>query len=121
MKRTAQSIEENKEKIGAGSDKPKAKRGYNPKSRKNLKPAWKAGESGNPTGLPGTDLAAVAARRFFERNPEVEDFQVPKGFNAYAFSVLADRGYGKLTEKKELTITGELALKLEAARRRTKK
>ena len=115
-----QTIEENKEKIGAGSDK-KARGGYNPKSRKNLKPAWKAGQSGNPSGLPGTDLAAVAARRFFERNPEVEDFQVPKGFNAYAFSVLADRGYGKLHEKHDVTITGELALKLEKARRRAKK
>jgi hypothetical protein len=121
MKRTAQFIEETKAKSGAGTETKQEKRGKHANSRKNLRPAWKTGQSGNPTGLPGTDLAALSARRFFEAHPEIEDFQVPKGFNAYAFSVLADRGYGKLHEKHDVTVTGILALKLEEARRRAKK
>ena len=127
MKRTAQFIEENKEKSSAGKrlGKPRKDgkpRKINPKSLANLRPIpWKKGQSGNPSGLPGTDLAALSARRFFEQHPTVEEFATPKGFNAYAFSVLADRGYGKLHEKHDVTVTGSLALKLEEARRRVKK
>lgn len=76
-------------------------RGRHPNSRKgnaNLKPFPK-GVSGNPGGLPGTDVAALIARRVFEGSQvaacEAFAEQLAMG-NAYAFSVLADRGYGKI-------------------------
>jgi hypothetical protein len=120
MKRTAQSIEENKAKITAGSEKEKGKkdrRGHNPKSRKNLRP-YPKGVSGNPSGLPGTDLSALAARRFFEAHPEIEDFELPKGFNAYAWNVLSERGYGKLKEKHEVDLNVNVAEILSRVRKR---
>jgi hypothetical protein len=114
MRRTAQFIEEHKAAISrAGTGKKKADktdgRGKHPNSRKgkaNLKPPWSKGVSGNPSGLPGTDLAAVAARRFFEAHPEGISAQMSKdmkGFNAYGFSVLADRAYGKVKDRIEHT------------------
>lgn len=113
-KRTAQSIEEHK---AAVSTEPKGKnkrgdgRGKHPNSRKgdtNLKP-FPPGVSGNPGGLPGTDIAALIARRAFEQNEQ----QVTEGMvaqlrkgNAYAFSVLADRAYGKVKETQQVELTG---------------
>jgi hypothetical protein len=133
MKRTAQSIEENKEIKAAETpqgrrNKSGNRRGLHPNTiaaaRRNKAPHFPKGVSGNPGGLPGTDLAAVIARRIFEQyGVEIElgmAGQIKKG-NAYAFSVAADRGYGKLTDKHEHTVTGTLALKLEEARRRSKK
>lgn len=73
-------------------------RGKHPNSLKNLRPYAK-GVSGNPGGLPGTDVAAVIARRVIEDNAE----GIYQGFakklcsgDAHSFSVLADRGYGKV-------------------------
>jgi hypothetical protein len=72
--KTAQFIEEQKSAVSTeGSGKKRGiGRGKHPNSRKgnaNLKPFPK-GISGNPGGLPGTDLAAIAARRVFEENPD---------------------------------------------------
>lgn len=129
-KRTAQQIEEHKsvtapkakanKSLKAVKAKPPSRRGQNPNSRKNLSP-WPKGTSGNPGGLPGTDVAAIIARRAFEEHPEeiLVGFQeqLSKG-NAYAFSVLADRGYGKLKEKIEHSGLGSLAEKITAGRAR---
>lgn len=119
MRRTAQAIEE-KKSLSAPRE---TKRGRHPNSRANLKP-FKPGQSGNPSGKPGTDLAGLYARQLFERHPEGIDKPLSselKGFNAYAYGVLADRAYGKLKETKEITLTGELAMRIENARRRAKK
>jgi|SRR6185437_5452933 len=104
MFRTAQVIEERKASpksdisTEGNGKKQRFARGKHPNSRKgvaNLKPI-PPGVSGNPGGLPGTDLAALYARRFFEAHPEGIGSMVElKGFNAYAFGVLADRAYGK--------------------------
>jgi hypothetical protein len=110
MKRTAQFIEEQKSVKLPKKRGPKPGSKPHPNSAKNLKEPWPKGVSANPGGLPGTDLAAVAARRFFERHPEIEDFEIPKDFNAYAYSVLADRGYGKVKEVKKVEHSGELAI-----------
>jgi hypothetical protein len=113
-RRTAQSIEEKKaiestapSRKAPPRGKDKAKRKVNPKSLANLRPKpWPKGVSGNPSGLPGTDVAALIARRAFEENPDA----VYKGFvqqlangSAYAFSVLADRGYGKVKDRHEIS------------------
>lgn len=41
-----------------------------------------------------------------------------KGFNAYAYNVLADRAYGKLKEKMELSGDEELLNRLLSGRKR---
>ena len=65
--------------------------------------AWRfqPGKSGNPGGVPKHDVAKEIAKAVFENNPDMvyKAFckAIAKG-NAYAFQVLADRGYGKLKE-----------------------
>lgn len=126
MRRTAQFIEAQKSAVISGEangkravKKPGIGRGNHPNSRKgkaNLKHPWPKGVSGNPGGLPGTDLAAQHARRFFEQHPEgigekmAEDL---KGFNAYGYSVLADRAYGKVRETQRVEHTGAEGAPLE--------
>ena len=94
-----------------------------PNSLANLRPArpWAKGESGNPGGLPGTDLAAKYAREFFERHPRgitkamIEEL---KGLNGYSWTQLADRAYGRVVEKHQIASVG-LSLRdvLEARKR----
>lgn len=83
---------------------------------------WKKGESGNPGGLPGKDLAAIAARRLFEAAGEGNLPKIPKGFNAYAYNVLADRAYGKVAQGVDMNMNGRLTIKqvLEAQERAKK-
>lgn len=110
MRRTAQFIEELKAVGAEPSAKKKKRRGPGKPFKKGNEYAFKPGESGNPGGLPGTDLAAKYARELFERHPEgiSGDLAVElKGFNAYAYGVLADRAYGKIKEKQEVEHTGK--------------
>jgi len=119
-RKTAQFIEEQKAAITVeGSDKVfirkhrKHKRPNKKMSAKelaNLKPFPK-GISGNPGGLPGTDVSALHARALFERHPVspngLKDLATElKGFNAYGFNVLADRGYGKVKDRTVVEHTG---------------
>lgn len=112
MRKTAQFIEEQKASVSVEPKRNKKgdRRGMPEKSRANLgPPRWKKGQSGNPGGKPGTDLAALYARRFFEAHPEGISKDMGnelKGFNAYGFSVLADRGYGKAEAKQQVEMTG---------------
>jgi hypothetical protein len=99
---------------------PNDNRGKNPNSLKNLIP-YVRGVSGNPGGLPGCDIAAVIARAVIENNQEraYEGFakQLEAG-NAYAFKELADRGYGKLKERLEHSVSEDVLKALEAGRKR---
>ena len=86
----------------------------------NLRP-FKPGQSGNPGGRPKHDVAAEIARAIFEGNREQAYAGLGKaliGGNAYVFKELADRAYGKMTEK--LRLSGGLALaeRVAAARKR---
>lgn len=91
-----------------------------PKMRANL---WKPGQSGNPSGKPKSDLAAMIARAVFAQDPDklqAAFFRTLSKGNPKAFTALADRGFGKLTE--HLTIDGQVSLsvadRLQQARKR---
>jgi hypothetical protein len=71
---------------------------------------WKKGFCPNPAGRPKRDRAAEIAREIFEQNPEAVYKAMAKAMlkgNAYAFSQLADRGYGKLIQKQETGNPGD--------------
>ena len=69
---------------------------------------WKKGQSGNPGGRPKRDFAAEFARKILEANgDEALLNKYANGFakqlcrgNAYTFKELAERGFGKLIEKR---------------------
>lgn len=101
--RTAQTIAAQGERNtdGKSEKSPSGKRRPHPNSLANLVAPWKPGECPNPGGRPKKDKAAEIARKVLESNEE----QVYKALSAklfqgdaYAFSVLADRGYGKLKQ-----------------------
>ena len=81
-------------------------RGTHPRSLQNLRPPWKQGECPNPGGKPKHDVASAFARAVIEGSLGAAFIgftrQLAKG-NAYAFTQLAERGYGKLIQKQELT------------------
>jgi hypothetical protein len=107
--KTAQTIEAQEERKNAGDNGHLSRANTQPITQKRKHGdfsriaawAWKPGQSGNPNGRPKHDLAAEVARAIFENNPDMvyKAFckAIAKG-NAYAFQVLADRGYGKLKE-----------------------
>jgi len=95
--RTAQTIEQQKAERESGA---KPKRKMNPNSLANLVAPWNAETRPKSPGRP-RDRAAELSRKVIEDNEE----QIYKGLavkamsgDAYAFSVLADRGYGKLKQ-----------------------
>lgn len=124
--KTAQNIEEAKAADSASQSKDSAKAGkrkLHPNSLKNLIP-YVPGQSGNPSGRVKNDVAAEIARAIFENDSEAIYRAFAKGLrsgNAYAFSVLADRGFGKLKEKVEHSADSEVIALLEAGRKRLKK
>ena len=86
----------------------------------NLRP-FKPGQSGNPGGRPKHDVAAEIARAIFENNREAAYQGLGKAMlagNAYVFKELADRAYGKMTEKLKLNDGLALADRIAAGRKR---
>src|SRR5437879_121558 len=103
MKKTAEFIEESKEKKRALS-KPDNKIKIR---KKHTLPAaarpfmWKPGQSGNPGGCPKNDAAKEIAQAVLEGNKEAAYAAFTKALlkgNAYVFKELADRAYGKVKE-----------------------
>lgn len=67
---------------------------------------YKPGQSGNPSGRPKNDVAREIAKAIFENNREGAYNALAKALmkgSAQVFKELADRAYGKVTEKHELT------------------
>lgn len=65
---------------------------------------WKPGQSGNPSGRPKRDLASELAVDLFLDNPDViykAMLAAMERGDARVFQILAERGFGKLTEKVE--------------------
>ena len=86
----------------------------------NLKP-WKPGQSGNPGGRPKRDVASEIARAVFEGNEEAiyrAMLKALKKGNPKVFKELADRGFGKLSQKVELPGTENLPELMAEARKR---
>lgn len=95
--RTAQTIAQKNAEHESGG---KPKRKMNPASLANLVAPWTPETKPKSPGRP-RDRAAELSRRVIEQNEE----QIYKGLaqkamagDAYAFSVLSDRGYGKLKQ-----------------------
>ena len=103
--RTASSIEAQKS-VRTPKSSPKSRRGTHPRSLSNLRPPWKPGECPNPGGKPKYDLSSTFARSVIEGSLDAAyvgfSRQLAKG-NAYAFTQLAERGYGKFVQKNEVT------------------
>lgn len=86
----------------------KPRKNNNPNFRSNLVAPWKPGQSGNPNGRPKRDISQEIAEAVVTQNAEKIYEAYTKALlsgNAYAFQVIADRGFGKLTEKREITRT----------------
>jgi len=112
-----------REQIEQSVQEPKkaAKRTPHPNSLKNLVAPWKPGQTGNPEGKNGRDMAQLICRAAFENNPELIYKAVVnllgKG-SAFGLQVAADRAYGKLTEKIEHGGEVHVVERLMAARKR---
>lgn len=105
--KTAQTIEQQKAQKADSPSVSKPKRRMNPRSLANLVAPWTKETKPKSPGRP-RDSAAELARKVIENNEEA----IYKGLaakaiggDAYAFSVLSDRGYGKL--KQGIVHTGD--------------
>ncbi len=82
---------------------------------------FRPGQSGNPGGGPKKDIAAEIAQRVFEENTDAIYRAMLKALlkgDPKVFEVLADRAYGKLTQKVEIPGIENLPEALAEARAR---
>lgn len=111
--RTAEQIEENKaqRETAAPCSDHQPEQQAKPLPERLVKFCWKKGQSGNPGGRPKSDFAAEFARKILLAKGDeqlLDEYangfvaQLRKG-NAYTFKELAERGFGKLKEVKEVT------------------
>ena len=66
---------------------------------------FRPGQSGNPGGRPRKDIAAEIAQRVFEENADAIYRAMLKALlkgDPEVFAVLADRAFGKLSQKVEI-------------------
>ena len=120
--RTAETIAQQAEANPQRTENTSKGRGRHPNSRANLRP-FRPGVSGNPGGKPKYDVAAALARAIIEENQEEAYKGLAKALlkgNAYVFKELAERGYGKLKEKMEVSGGEELLKRLTAGRERAR-
>lgn len=122
--RTAESIEQGKAQNETDGTQTSAK-GKHKRATAHLAPwKWKPGQSGNPGGKPKVDVARIIAQAIFENNAEAAYQGLAKALtqgNAYVFKELAERGYGKLTEKLDMNMSSEVVERLNSARKRKPK
>lgn len=121
--RTAANVEQTKESRTDGTQ-PSAK-GRHKRATAHLVPwQWKPGQTGNPGGKPKVDVARIIAQAIFENNAEAAYAGLGKALaqgNAYVFKELADRGYGKMTEKLDMNVSSDVVERLNSARKRKPK
>ena len=82
---------------------------------------FRPGQSGNPGGRPKRDLESEVARAVFEENADAIYRTMLKTLlkgDPEVFAVLADRAYGKLTQKVEIPGIENLPEALAEARAR---
>ena len=82
---------------------------------------FRPGQSGNPGGRPKKDIEAEIAQRVFEENADAIYRAMLKALlkgDPEVFAVLADRAYGKLTQKVEIPGIENLPEALAEARAR---
>lgn len=104
---TADTIEQKKAESESGEKPKRYRRGENPKSLANLVAPWTAETHPKSPGRP-KDTAADIARKAFENNQQAIYEAYSKKLMAgdsYAFSVLSDRGFGKM--KQGIVHTGD--------------
>jgi len=107
-----------KKRTVQNNGKPKEKKKLGPTD--NLKPS-KPGQSGNPGGRPNKDIEAEIARRVFEENADAIYQAMRKALlkgDPEVFAVLADRAFGKLSQKVEIPGIENLPEALAEARAR---
>ena len=102
------------------------RRGMHPNSlaaaSRNRAEPYPKGVSGNPSGLPGYDVAAKIYREAFTENEHKIKAgvanQLIKG-EPYAHLVYGDRAYGKVADKQQIELQGKMTLEmvLEARKR----
>ncbi len=103
---------------------PPQNRGSSGKRRGGIPPVeyrFKPGQSGNPNGRPKRDLESEVARAVFEENADANYRAMLKALlkgDPEVFAVLADRAYGKLTQKVEIPGIENLPEALAEARAR---
>ena len=125
--RTAETIEQNK--LAAGetqNSSPSVKRRrMPPQTRAAIAPyQFKPGQSGNPGGRPKDDVAKRIAQAVFSNNEEAIYAAFAESMlkgNAYVFKEIAERAFGKLAEKVDVNMSGDVIERLAAARKRLKK
>ncbi len=127
MSKTAQFIEEQnaaKDSEDEGKEEPKIARDgrkMHPNSLNNLVAPWKPGDIPNPTGKNMHDDASEIAKAVISNNAEEIYKAMTKGIlkgNFYGFDVIANRGFGKLKEKVEHSMSEELITRLAQGRKR---
>jgi hypothetical protein len=87
---------------------------------------WERGQSGNPGGRPKRDIAAEIAAAAFEQDREgilkaVRAGLKSKKLNPKLYEVLADRGFGKLSQTVHVPGLESLPEMVAAARKRANK
>jgi hypothetical protein len=107
MRKTAEQIETLKAAKTKGDGSPGTSTVSKRGNAERIAPwRWQPGQSGNPGGRRKSDAARALCRAIIESNSEAIYKSLTRSIlqgSAYTFSVVSDRGFGKLKDSLELT------------------